>query len=89
MESYWTQEGPPWARVSSVVFQRCDCVPRDIWQGPETFWVITTGGGATGIWWGEPKDAAPHRIAHRATPAAENYPAPRVSSAGVGNPQIC
>lgn len=51
-----------WVYTSGLQLQVIPSLPRDIWQGLETFLVVTAWGwvGAAGIQWREAKDAAQH-----------------------------
>lgn len=47
--------------------------PMHIWQCLETLCVVTTGGGATGIWWVEARVLLGHSTMHRTVSTTKNY----------------
>ena len=76
----------PWEFLEYKLKGQCGAVlfnfgpPGDIWQGLETFLVVTMGerNRVIGIWWVEFREAAKCPVVHRTGPTTRNDVAPRV-----------
>lgn len=49
-------------------------------------YILEGGGGGTGIYWGEARDAADHFTMHRTVPKTKNYPPSEVTRGEAENP---